>query len=110
MTREHESITKTSAIEQHLQTILTALLTAGIVTAVSFAWKTNEAMTEVVTMQEAQVAHVAQLSADVRSIRDRAASYEVRLVRIETIVDAPGYDHRQAEMRSTRAEPQEQHP
>jgi hypothetical protein len=99
MTHVPEPAFKTSALEQHLQTIFTAVLTAGILTAIGFAWRSNESMTRVVALQEAQVAQVAQLSADVRAMSDRAVTYEVRLARIETLIAVdprPGEDRHEA--------------
>ena len=83
---QHEEtarIGRTSAIEQHVQTILTALLTAGIVASVGFAWRAQSTIEAVAVRQVEHIKTTDRMLSDIRDLDRRINTHDGRLTRIE---------------------------
>jgi len=76
-------IGSTSAIEQHLQTVLTALLTAGIIASVGFAWRAQSTIDAIAVRQIEHIKVTDRMLTDIRELDRRVDSAEGRLARIE---------------------------
>jgi hypothetical protein len=79
-----EPITRTTALEQHAQTILAGLLTLGISGAVAVSWRSSTQLERLIVIVERQQDDLTEISRDVRVLSDRAATLESRLTALES--------------------------
>jgi hypothetical protein len=78
-------IGRTSATEQHIQTILTALLTAGIIASIGFAWRSSNTLERVATRQEEHVKTVDLVVRKLDGIDGRVDRIEIDMARFDAL-------------------------
>lgn len=77
----------TSALEQHVQTIMTAILSAGIIASIGFAWSASTTIERVATLQVEQIKTVDRAVKKIDDLDTRLDATEVRMARFESARD-----------------------